>query len=224
MLPGYFEGLTRAGAQPLMLPYSDDPAMLSQALSCLDGVLISGGQDVDPKCYHQPRHPKTDEALPLLDRECAALILGALERDLPVLGICRGVQVLNTTLGGTLIQDLPSVHPGGVNHHQSPPCDRPVHSVTFAAGSPLHRITGLTRLAVNSYHHQAVDRCAPALTVGAVSEDGVIEALYMPERRFVLAVQWHPEFSHNDPASIALFKAFVEACESKSACPGTTLP
>ena len=136
----------------------------------------------------------------------------ALERDKPVLGICRGIQFINAFLGGTLYQDLPTQHPSQTNHRQPAPYDRPVHDVTVAGKSPLHDCLACDRLAVNSCHHQAVRTLAPALQAMAFSPDGLVEAAYMPGKRFVWAVQWHPEFSfRTDAASRKIFRAFTES-------------
>ena len=131
----------------------------------------------------------------------------------PLLGICRGIQFLNVHLGGTLYQDLPAEHPSAANHHQTPPYDAPVHSVTLTAGSPLCALLGKDTLAVNSLHHQAIKTLAPGLAAMAVSEDGLTEAVCLPDKRFVWAVQWHPEFSFRvNEDSRKIFKAFVGAC------------
>ena len=131
----------------------------------------------------------------------------------PVLGICRGIQFLNVHLGGTLYQDLPAEHPSAANHHQTPPYNAPVHSVTLTADSPLWALLGKDTLAVNSLHHQAIKTLAPGLAVMAVSEDGLTEAVCLPDKRFVWAVQWHPEFSFRvNEDSRKIFKAFVGAC------------
>lgn len=130
-----------------------------------------------------------------------------------MLGICRGIQFLNVHLGGTLYQDLPAEHPTAANHHQTPPYDVPVHSVTLTAGSPLWTLLGKDALAVNSLHHQAIKTLAPGLAAMAVSEDGLTEAVCLPDKRFVWAVQWHPEFSFRvNEDSRKIFKVFIESC------------
>ena len=130
--------------------------------------------------------------------------------DKPVLGICRGIQFLNAALGGSLYQDIPSQHPSAVEHHQSPPYDQPSHEVTLVQGSPLQTLLGQEELLVNSYHHQAVKRLADGLEVMAWSEDGLVEAVWKPDQRFLWAVQWHPEFSfRTEEASRRIFAAFA---------------
>lgn len=130
----------------------------------------------------------------------------------PVLGICRGIQFINAALGGTLYQNLPTQFETETEHHQNPPYDVPVHKVKVIKDSPLYKCLNSELLDVNSYHHQAVKDLAPNLKVMAVSEDGLVEAVYMPELRFLWAVQWHPEFSYKtDDNSRKIFKAFIEA-------------
>ena len=140
------------------------------------------------------------------------VVVKAMSADKPILGICRGIQFINAILGGTLYQDIPKQHPSSIEHHQVPPYDIPVHEVDVVENSPLQKCLGISRLSVNSYHHQAVKRIAPELSVMAVSTDGIIEALYRPNSRFLWAVQWHPEFSYmTDVNSMKIFRAFTEA-------------
>lgn len=215
MLPGYFEGVIEAGGVPVMLPLSDDETTLDQALSACDGLLITGGQDVSPAVYGE-KDPATvalvGETSPERDVMEAALLPRAIENDLPVLGICRGIQVINALLGGTLWQDLPAQHPSAVEHHGKPPYDAPVHTVEVLPKTPLAAAISAGEHAVNSYHHQAVRELAPGLQAMAVSPDGLVEALWRPESRFLWAVQWHPEFAHRvDKAARQIFSAFVDA-------------
>ena len=211
MLPGYMDGITRAGALPVMLPLTTDQAAVRQLARLCSGFLFTGGHDVSPSLYGQ--EPVNDSVSCCSARdEMERLTLHiALEADIPVLGICRGIQMINAYLGGTLYQDLPAQHPSAVEHHQSPPYDRPAHGVTVVPGSPLHALYGQERLQVNSYHHQAVRDLSSALRAVAFSEDGLVEAVYHPDRSFLWAVQWHPEFAPpGDPYSQKLFRAFAE--------------
>ena len=140
------------------------------------------------------------------------LLRRALDADKPVFGICRGIQLLNACLGGTLYQDLPTERESAVDHHMTPPYDRAVHEVTILADTPLAALLGTMRLGVNSYHHQAVKTLAPVLRPMALADDGLVEAAYLPGKRFCMAVQWHPEFSYKtDADSRALLAAFVRA-------------
>ena len=216
MLPGYLEGLEQAGAVPIVLPLPEALDDLPQLVSLCDGLLFTGGQDVSPALYGETPKATCGEICPARDRVEQVLLHLALERDLPVLGICRGIQFLNATLGGTLYQDLPTEHPSQTQHHMTPPYDRAVHTVTLQPGTPLAELLGEEHIGVNSYHHQAVKTLAPCLTEMAWSEDGLIEAVCLPEKRFVWAVQWHPEFSFRvDEHSRKIFGAFVAAAKGK---------
>ena len=140
------------------------------------------------------------------------LLDAALERDMPVLGICRGLQFFNAALGGTLYQDLPTQHPSGVEHEMKPPFDRSEHEVEVLENTPLYDILGKKTFGVNSRHHQAIKELAPSLKPMAVSPDGLIEAVWMPGKRFFLAVQWHPEhYFQKNEGSLSLFQALVKA-------------
>ena len=242
MLPGYFDALSAAGATPVMLPlHGDDRERTEQLADWCDGFLFTGGHDVDPARYGAAPGPRITELCPARDRMETALLDAVLRRDKPVLGICRGIQLINVALGGTLWQDLPSEHPGAVEHHGTAPYDRVVHTVTVAPGSPLARAlwggdgrddghdcgAALDRdgrafhpepyvLGVNSYHHQAIRRLADRLEPMATAPDGIVEAVTMPSRRFVCAVQWHPEFAYAaDPAQQRIIDAFVAAARRR---------
>lgn len=214
MLPGYMKSIEACGALPLMLPLTRDPALLDRAFDLCDGLLITGGHDVDPAVYGQPVLPVCGDLCPTRDRMEAYLLDKALQKDIPVLGICRGIQIMNSCLGGTLYQDLPTQHPSGVNHHMAAPYDRPEHPVTVLPGTLLHGILGKTEYGVNSCHHQGVDQAAPGVLISALADDGLTEAIELPGKKFVLGVQWHPEFSYRkDPDAMKIIAAFVKACE-----------
>jgi putative glutamine amidotransferase len=147
--------------------------------------------------------------------ERALFSIAVLERNKPALGICRGIQIFNVLLGGTLHQDLPAGLPrSGLTHRQRPPYDRPAHRVGIEPGSPLHELLALDSLAVNSSHHQGIAGLSPELGPMARAEDGLVEAVYMKGRAFVWAVQWHPEMALEEEAGKKIFRAFVEACAS----------
>lgn len=212
MLPGYLDGIAEAGGTGVMLPLTTDSDAVAQLISLCDGVLLTGGHDVSPSLYGQ--EPLAGlETCPARDRMDATALRLALREDKPVLGICRGIQLMNAALGGTLWQDLPTQHPSDVDHHMAPPYDRVAHEVRILPGTPLHELLGQDLLGVNSYHHQAVRDVAPGLVPMAVSTDGLVEAVYAPGQRFCWGVQWHPEFSfRTDASSRAIFRAFVNAC------------
>jgi putative glutamine amidotransferase len=217
MLPGYMDGISQAGGIPVIFPFSTDEQELKQLIGMCDGFLFTGGQDVTPEVYHED--PLEDLIDCCIKRDLMETIVlkEAIADDKPVLGICRGIQFINAALGGKLYQDIPTQHPSEINHHQNPPYAVPVHNVSIAAGSPLHKCLGVDQLPVNSYHHQAVKIAAPELVVMAEAADGIVEAVYKPDNRFLWAVQWHPEFSYQtDINSMKIFKAFVDAMEQEA--------
>jgi putative glutamine amidotransferase len=204
----YCNAVRRAGGLPILLPHDPDAAF--SYLDRIDGLIVTGGGfDVDPTLFGaETRHPTVTTK----DRRTAfefAATRGAIDRGMPVLGICGGQQLLNVVLGGTLIQHIPDEVPGCVAHRQPNPRNEPGHRVQVIAGTLLHRITGVERLGVNSAHHQAVKEAGPGLVVDAVAEDGVVEGIEYPRHRFCLGVQWHPEFEINE-ADRLIFQAFVE--------------
>ncbi|MCO7125329.1 gamma-glutamyl-gamma-aminobutyrate hydrolase family protein [Sporolactobacillus shoreicorticis] len=210
MVPGYMDGIRQAGAIPVMLPLTDDPAIIREISEHFEGFLFTGGHDVSPNLYGERESVKCGETCPRRDLMETMLFREVLDADKPAFGICRGIQLFNAVLGGTLYQDIPSELPSGICHSQKPPYDRPAHTVSIKG--PLRDLLGKDEVSVNSYHHQGIKRIAPQLTPTADAQDGLVEAVYMPERRFVQAVQWHPEFAFSSIDSQKLFSAFVNAC------------
>ena len=203
----YIESLARAGAGMRWVELSDPEQAVQDALTC-DGLLLPGGGDMDPKFYGQARIPACGEPNLLRDAAEPLLLRAFLAADKPVLGICRGIQVMNAVLGGDLYQDIKPFEHLPHNGHWAK-----VHTVTVRRGTLLYRILGQDTVLVNSQHHQAVDRVAPGFTLAALSEDGIVEAIEKPDARFCLGIQWHPEWlSDADPAMQGLFDAFVNAC------------
>ncbi|WP_244269095.1 gamma-glutamyl-gamma-aminobutyrate hydrolase family protein [Mycobacterium parascrofulaceum] len=208
----YFQGVVAAGGAAVLLPPQPvDPETVGAVLDSLDALVITGGYDLDPAAYGQQPHPSTDQ--PRGDRDAweFALLRGALDRGLPVLGICRGAQVLNVALGGTLHQHLPDVL--GHDGHRTGNGVFTRLPVRTAAGSRLAALVGEST-AAPCYHHQAIDKVGEGLVVSAWDPDGVVEALELPGAPFVLAVQWHPEQSLDD---LRLFAAIVDAARSYAA-------
>lgn len=203
----YMESLARAGAGMRWVELNDPEQAVQDALTC-DGLLLPGGGDMDPKFYGQARIPACGEPNLLRDAAEPLLLRAFLAADKPVLGICRGIQVMNAVLGGDLYQDIKPFEHLPHNGHWAK-----VHTVTVRRGTLLSRILGQDTVLVNSQHHQAVDRVAPGFTLAALSEDGIVEAIEKPDAGFCLGVQWHPEWlSDADPAMQSLFDAFVNAC------------
>ena len=202
----YFHGITAVGGVAVLLPPQPvNPAIAERVLDGLDGLLITGGKDVDPAAYGHEPHPETDQPGRQRDAWEFALLDAALRRKLPVLGICRGTQVLNVALGGTLHQHLPDVI--GHGGHRAGNAVFNTLPVRTVPGTRLAALVGES-VDAKCYHHQAVAEVAKGLTVSARDADGVVEALELPGDGFVLAVQWHPEESLED---LRLFSAIVEA-------------
>jgi putative glutamine amidotransferase len=214
--PDYRRSLEQAGVEIRELTPA---SVLPGALDGCDGVLLTGGPDVDPVEYGDlDRHPTVDVDA---ERDAYELALAreALRLDLPMLGICRGAQVLNVAAGGTLLQDLPSAGPSLLDHSQPEPRDRIAHDVIVSHETRLGQVLadGLDdegRTAVNSRHHQAIKSPAPGFIVSATAPDGVIEGIERPGARFCLGVQWHPENFWRTGEFRPLFEAFIAACES----------
>ena len=205
----YCRAVARAGGLAMLLPH--EPEQAEGYVASLDGLLVTGGDfDLDPALFGAgDRHPTVKTK----DRRTAfelAVSQAALDRDLPVLGICGGMQLLNVVLGGTLIQHIPDEIENPLAHEQPNPRDEPGHEVAVAQGSRLHGICGRATLAVNSAHHQAPKATGDGVTVSARAPDGVIEAIEAPARRFCLGVQWHPEYAVS-AGDEAIFAAFVAA-------------
>lgn len=212
MLPGYMQGLEAVGGIGMMLPLTDDAAMLKDIVDRVDGLLLTGGNDVAPVLYGETKETFCGENDPRRDRMEARLIELALQADKPVFGICRGLQILNVVLGGTLYQDLKTQTGTEITHSMDKPYDRTVHEVNILPDTPLAALYGPGTQAVNSRHHQGIKGLAPALRAQAVASDGLIEAVYLPEYRFVQAVQWHPEHRWQAAESQSLLRSFVDAC------------
>jgi putative glutamine amidotransferase len=197
----YVRAVEAAGARPLLVPPSNDG--VAETLDAIDGLVFSGGSDLDPELYGQEAHDATTGVASDRDRAELALLAGALERDLPVLAICRGSQVLNVALGGDLVQHLPEIV--GDEKHKHTPGVFSDHDVDLKTGTRVQRILG-DRAPVKSHHHQGFGRLGEGLVEAARAEDGTIEALEDPSRRFALGVLWHPEAGED----FALFQALVD--------------
>jgi len=221
MCPGYFQGLLEAGLLPVMLPLTEDEEVLSDAARRCAGFLFTGGQDVNPGVYGEARTELCGEICERRDGMETFLFRQAVEGEggekKPALGICRGIQFINAVLGGTLYQDLPRQLGEKVSHAQRPPYDKPVHQVTLYPGTPLQKLAGEGSLGVNSCHHQGIKALAPGLLPMAASEDGLVEAVYLPGHPFLWAFQWHPEFAPAWESSRRIFQAFAAACRSGTA-------
>lgn len=211
----YLRAIGDAGAAPVLIAPGMDHETIEALMSAVSGLVLTGGGDIDSARYGQPAHPKTVGVSPERDEMEDVATLWALERDLPILAICRGLQFLNVALGGTLHQHLPEDPGGGINHAQTEhgfARDEPTHGVRMAPGSCLAALLGADRTNVNSMHHQAIDQLGSGLVATAWADDGCIEGAELPGRRFVAGVQWHPEeMATRDEPARRLFAGFVAA-------------
>lgn len=196
----YVDAIERAGGRPVLVPPSEEG--VGETLDALDGVIFSGGADVDPALYGAERHPATDQPQSRRDLGELALLRAALERDMPVLAVCRGVQLLNVARGGDLVQHLPDEV--GSDEHKQVPGTFAVHPVDVKEGTKLGSLVG-GRSDVTSHHHQALGRLGDGLVEAAWADDGTLEAVEDPSQRFTLGVQWHPEAREDR----ALFEGLV---------------
>src|SRR2546423_1873526 len=222
----YSEAICEAGGVPVHIPLIPKKEFISSVAENLDGVLLPGSDsDVDPLRYGRDPHPKLGSVHPLKD-ETDLMILDEIERHaIPLLAICFGMQVLNVSRGGTLIQDINSELQGAIKHEQGAPRNRPSHSVKLLEGSLLEKLAESDSALVNSHHHQAIERVGRELVATAWTSDGLVEALEDPrDERFALAVQWHPEMGwEDDQFSQKIFAQFVYATKEFSRTRGLAM-
>jgi putative glutamine amidotransferase len=205
----YAHAIESSGGLPLQIPPFEDASLIPQVLAAIDGLVIVGGEDIDPREYGEdplPTHQPVPQARYAFDRALAQQVLAG---AMPALGICYGCQLLAVVSGGSLIQDIPVQIGSGVSHSGRYP-DLPMHAVDIARGSKLASIVGAERIEVNSAHHQAPRRLGPGLVECARAPDGVIEAFEGTGGRFLLGIEWHPELLYPRPPERAIFQAFVE--------------
>jgi len=219
--PSYIDAVIRAGGAPIIVPLTADDGMLRDLFSRLDGLLLAGGGDIQAEMYGAESTAFVRRVIPVRDRVENLAIEWALEAGRPILAICRGLQMLNVVLGGTLIQDIPRQVPGALRHNRRADAwyGRIAHRVIVNSDSLLYRSLKLDRpdLAVNSLHHQAIGQVAPGLAVSARAEDGIIEGVEMREQRFVVGVQWHPEtLVTSSPPMLNLFETFITSARSNA--------
>lgn len=202
--------IEKGAGLPVLVPYIEDETTLAQFCSDLDGVVLIGGDDVDPARYDQEMLPTMYAPIPERDTFEMRSIERYLSTGKPVLGICRGIQMLNVYCGGSLIQDLP--HQKGIVHHMQEAGSTLIgHTVTVEPDSLIAKLLGPERISVNSFHHQCVDKMGDGLKAVGFSEEGIVEVIEHEEHPFCLAVQWHPERMQYDERQMRLFSGFVEA-------------
>jgi putative glutamine amidotransferase len=210
------DSIFRAGGIPLVLPYTMDEKEIEHLAERMDGLLLTGGGDIDPTLFGEEPLPGLGSICPERDALETALIRHMLDADKPIFGICRGCQILNIAAGGDMYQDLYTQRDNLLQHSQKAPRWHASHTLQVEEGTLLHQIAGVSTYKVNSFHHQAVRNLAPGFIQSASTKDGVIEAFESRQHRFVLGVQWHPEcMTEIDPISQRLFDAFVGECKRK---------
>jgi putative glutamine amidotransferase len=214
-LADYVESVRTSGGEPVVLDWDNMSA--ESALSSVDGLVLTGGPDIDPVRYGETRVPQVRTAEPARDAFELNLVTRALERDTPMLAICRGMQVLNVAAGGTLTQDIPSAFPSTTRHAVNEPKNAIAHPVRIAPGSRVAELLARTSIDVNSRHHQAVRQPAPGLVVTATAPDGIAEAVEKPDARFCVGVEWHPENFVETGEFLPLFRGLVEEARKRPA-------
>jgi putative glutamine amidotransferase len=209
----YTRAIERSGGVPILLPYVENGEVIEQFAELCDGFLFTGGADIEPKRYGE----QTKDTCGEIEYYRDALEFKALEiarrTSKPILGICRGLQLINVAFGGTLYQDIPSEVETQIRHLQSEPKFSFSHDVIVLEGSPLYRLMGKNRLCANSFHHQAIKSLGEGLEIMALADDDIIEAVCLSWDRYLRAYQWHPErLYENDADSRLIFDDFIEAC------------
>lgn len=206
----YIKAVLEAGGIPIVLPIIDDLSLVSTQIACCDGIILSGGQDIHPMFYSEQQHKHLGDVDSKVDRYQLEVARTAIENDTPLLGICKGMQIMNVATGGSLYQDLEEMNKPLLKHLQSGKTYETAHSISIENNSTMFELFGQS-LDVNSYHHQAIKQLGDGLKVTALSDDGVIEAVEMNNKRLVMGVQWHPELMalKNDKI-LRLFKLLIE--------------
>jgi len=211
----YVRYLEKAECTPVLLPTLLELSKVAATIASLDGLILSGGDDVLPEFYSE----KTMNSKWRIDGPRtyfeAKLITEALKQDKPIYGICRGCQMLNVALGGNMFQDISTQVPGAIEHFSHNKPEWEYHKIMIAQDSLLHSIANIDEIRVSTSHHQAIKDVAPNLRVVATAADGIIEAVEMSEKKFVVGVQWHPEVMIDDPVQLIILRAFVNVCKQK---------
>ena len=212
----YIKAICDAGGVPVLLPCLDDAETLDSYVTLCDGFFFTGGSDVDPARYGESVHEACGQIYDFRDEYELALFDRAFRSAKPILGICRGIQLINVALGGSLYQDIPSERPSQISHRQSEPETTPSHSVNITNGTPLYALVGSERMKANSFHHQAIKKLGRGLEVMATADDGIVEAVYSLGEQYIRGYQWHPErLFQSDEQNRLLFVDFIDACNRK---------
>ena len=213
----YAKAIEKSGGLPLLLPFVEGDGAIDEFVFRCDGFLFTGGVDIDPCRYGEEKKPTCGDIQPNRDTLEFKAFKKAFESGKPILGICRGAQLVNVALGGTLYQDIPSEIPSGILHRQREAVNEPSHSVNILKDCGVTLFEDRERIAANSFHHQAVKRLGEGLRVFATANDGVIEGFYMPGEQYFYAYQWHPErLWETDEFNRRIFESFIAACKKRS--------
>ena len=209
----YIHAVEESGGNVIMLPYTENSESIKRFVQMCDGFIFSGGADIEPWRYGEKKSEKCGETTPYRDAIEFAVFSEAVKTNKPIMGICRGSQLINIAFGGTLYQDIPSEIETDLTHKQEHPHSEPAHEAGVVSGSLLHKVIGKSRIHINSLHHQAVKKLGEGLLPMAIADDGVIEGTYLPGERLLWGFQWHPEKTFdNSEDSRLIFKKFVEEC------------
>jgi putative glutamine amidotransferase len=213
----YVRAIEQSGGAAIMLPYTESQESIERFVGLCDGFIFAGGADIEPCRYGEERHENLGETTPYRDQVEFLTFAEILKTRKPIMGICRGSQLINVALGGTLYQDIPSEIKSDLTHKQEHPHSEPAHEANVVSGSLLHLIIGKSRININSLHHQAIKGLGRGLEPMAVADDGIIEAIHKTDDdRLLWGFQWHPEKTFdNSEDSRAIFKKFVEECGKK---------
>lgn len=214
MKNSYATAIEAAGGIPFLLPYSKNEQTLTDYAQTMDGFVFTGGADIDPKYFGEEKKPSCGQIFPLRDEFEMRMFERVLKTKKPILGICRGMQVINVFLGGTLYQDIETEYETDLTHRQTAPVTAPWHDILITEETKLSALIGKSRMAGNSFHHQAVKALAKGLTCTATAKDGIIEAYSHDTYPYLRAYQWHPERLYlSDADNLSLFTEFIEACK-----------
>ncbi len=209
----YNHAIEQAGGTPIVLPYVRDEQTLAEFVAFCDGFLFSGGADIDPRRYGEEVKETCGGIEPYRDAMEFLLFQNVMGASKPILAICRGIQLVNAALGGTLYQDIPSEYDTSIAHRQTEPKFSPSHEVNVLADTPLYGLVNTDRIRANSFHHQAVKTLASGLQVMATADDGIIEAVWAPDHGYLRAYQWHPErLFESEESNRLIFEDFIGAC------------
>lgn len=213
----YTEAIEGCGGLPLIFPYTDNADTLDALVKLCDGFLFSGGADIEPEFYGAKRSPLCDTSQLYRDKLELEVFRKVFATGKPIMGICRGIQLINVALGGTLCQDIPSEYKTSISHRQTEAKNMPSHSVAVKEGTPLSGLVNKVQITANSFHHQALKDIGKGLRVMAVAEDGIIEAVYHADYPYLRAYQWHPErLWKTDADNKKLFEDFIKASAQQS--------